>query len=609
MDSVQQPWRRHAFAITGLVVTSSVAWTAWPSASCPEPLEATNSLERSLLDAEFAIRGPRPADPRIVIVGFDSATERALGPWPASRALFHDAIKNLVSEGARLIVLDVLFEGKTTPSHDASLQRLLSEQQNVVLAARFDRDPSDRASRKSLIVPSVNGIDDLPGSIGLVEVSPDDDAVIRRFIPNGSLFGEPIYSLPLQALSLLEKRPVVASPGKIGVGSIQIPLSSPAIIDPVDKSIAMSTYPDFAGGAGSFPIVCDLANLASGNFPKGVFKNKIVFLGITGQQITKELGDSYVLGSTAKRVELIGGAYSRRVPGVIAQAQFLNCALQGRWLVPLPPLLVTLCAAILSTAMMAIGRRFMNWRGLLSIVCLGALMLTFSYVAMATLGYILPIASATVSASLFAISGAWMDRSRLRERWSRYVSPRVFELILASNEDMSALRCRATIMFIDIRGFTAYAHKAPPAEVLLALNQHFEKIMPILEEEDATIDKFMGDGVLCVFGAPREQADAPIRAARAARALRTVDSGFPFGIGIATGVVVVGHVGTTRRHDFSVIGDIANLASRIQGVSGPNQTVLDQATAIAISGHFESRSLGEFELKGMDQPMHLFELL
>jgi adenylate cyclase len=167
------------------------------------------------------------------------------------------------------------------------------------------------------------------------------------------------------------------------------------------------------------------------------------------------------------------------------------------------------------------------------------------------------------------------ERERLREALGTYVDPAVAELVLAEGISLAGEEVEVTIMFLDIRDFTGFAERAPAPEVVASLNALFALIVPIIDAHGGHVDKFIGDGLLAVFGAPRRQpdhADAALAAALdIARVLRreaaTAPPSLQVGIGLNSGTVVAGNVGGAGRFDFTVIGDAVNVAARAESAT------------------------------------------
>lgn len=179
------------------------------------------------------------------------------------------------------------------------------------------------------------------------------------------------------------------------------------------------------------------------------------------------------------------------------------------------------------------------------------------------------------------------QRQAIRDAFSRYLAPHVVEQLMRApgGVALGGERATATVLFADIEGFTELAERLDADRVVEILNTFFSSAVHTVFEHDGLLDKFYGDGLMAVFGPPRVREDDATRAIAVAAALHTAAStmtadGHPLrlSIGIATGNVVAGHIGSHKRMDYTVIGDAANLASRLQSAAPAGHTYIDDAT-------------------------------
>jgi adenylate cyclase len=162
------------------------------------------------------------------------------------------------------------------------------------------------------------------------------------------------------------------------------------------------------------------------------------------------------------------------------------------------------------------------------------------------------------------------ERERIREAFGTYVDPEIAARILEQGTDLRGEEVEVTIMFIDIRGFTPFAERTPADAVVAAINELFEQFVTAIHEHGGHVDKFVGDGLLAVFGAPRRLEDHADRALRAALQIAQTfrsSAGLQIGIGLNSGTVVAGNVGGAGRLEFSVIGDPVNVAARVESAT------------------------------------------
>ncbi|HPG27024.1 MAG TPA: adenylate/guanylate cyclase domain-containing protein [Myxococcota bacterium] len=200
-----------------------------------------------------------------------------------------------------------------------------------------------------------------------------------------------------------------------------------------------------------------------------------------------------------------------------------------------------------------------------------------------------------------------------RGRLARYSSPAVVERILegslAGAGGMVAEESEVSVLFADLTGFTTMAERLPASEVVQVLNQVFERLTAAVFDQDGTLDKFRGDGMMAFFGAPIAMADHAVRAVEAALRMqdaltavnrtRPDDRPIQMRIGVNSGNVVVGDIGSPQRKDYTVIGDVVNIASRLESaVAKPGQIVIGEATWAAAHHAFLCEPLAEVRLKG-----------
>jgi adenylate cyclase len=203
------------------------------------------------------------------------------------------------------------------------------------------------------------------------------------------------------------------------------------------------------------------------------------------------------------------------------------------------------------------------------------------------------------------------ERERIREAFGTYVDPDVAAHVLSEGTDLAGEEVEVTILFVDVRDYTGFAERTPAPAVVAALNRLFELIVPVIHERGGRVDKFVGDGLMAVFGAPNRQPDHADQALAAALEIaRAVnDSELKIGIGLNSGPVVAGNIGGAGRLEFGVIGDAVNVAARIEAATRQTGDVvlLSERTKELLSG--EQPPLEEREgvqLKGRTSSLRVY---
>lgn len=215
------------------------------------------------------------------------------------------------------------------------------------------------------------------------------------------------------------------------------------------------------------------------------------------------------------------------------------------------------------------------------------------------------------------------EEERMRNRLERFHSPQVIEMIMKGGQEtkdniMEPKDLTATILFTDIIGFTPLSEKMPPRDINMILNQFFSRMTDIIFEYDGTLDKYIGDALMAVFGAPMEKEGDAERAILAALKMRRElaemmkeieeKKRFNVRIGINTGRVVAGNIGSPKRMDYTVIGDPVNIASRLESIADTNQILIGEETYRHVEGKFKINKVGAKKVKGKTQEVMIYEV-
>ncbi|MBT3321272.1 MAG: PAS domain-containing protein [Anaerolineae bacterium] len=213
------------------------------------------------------------------------------------------------------------------------------------------------------------------------------------------------------------------------------------------------------------------------------------------------------------------------------------------------------------------------------------------------------------------------EEKRIRQTFGRVVAPRVRDRLLAdpSNLSLDGAEQIITVLFADISGFTGYSENNAAKEVFGLLNSYLDLAAQAILEEEGTLDKFIGDAVMAIWNSPDAQEDHALRAVRAAQTMtdrvaemhaNSVNSAphLTFHTGIATGVAMVGNVGTPEFFNYTAIGDTVNAANRIEAAAKPGQTLINKATYNLVKNHIIADELEAIKVKGREEKIHLYNL-
>lgn len=226
--------------------------------------------------------------------------------------------------------------------------------------------------------------------------------------------------------------------------------------------------------------------------------------------------------------------------------------------------------------------------------------------------------AAAVAIEQARLSSRLLEETRQRERLQRYHSPAVVSRILQASdagEELSAHERDVSVMFCDLVGFTTLCEHVPPAQAAALLNTFLTRMTDVVFEHEGTLDKFLGDALLAVFGAPFDQPGHPQRAVEAAIAMRRAldemnrlqeGPNLQMRIAINSGIALTGDIGSPRRREFTVLGDVVNTAARMEELAGPGEIMISGGTRVRLDDTIAVRAAGTREIRGRSSQIDLF---
>ena len=533
-------------------------------------------------------------------------TER---PFPWSREVWALLLDRLFGAGARLVVFDLLFNPPDDgdPAFHAALDRYHDK---VVLGANFDMENGlvQATTPNSALIPPPQLLDD---RVGFVNFWPDViDGKVRAVsyrVTNLELAGLPphpgeeVYeSLSARALT------------KIGHGN-DVPRDFHGYMIRFTAPDAFKTHRLYE----VFDPKLWQANYANGAF----FKDKIIMVGPSAQ-VLHDVVDTPISTTTL---------------GPELHLQAMAAALGHEFVRPTPPevsLTLVAAAGLIAWSLVALVRK--------PLICLGALVaITAAYLGMARLLYdntgllllTVPVLAALVLSGSFSLGFEYilerLEKLRTRRTLERYVSKNLVREILENPDSyyssLKGVRVPVTILFSDLIGFTTLSEKADPEALVTQLNEHLSRMTSVIFNNGGTLDKFIGDAIMAVWGNVRSLGttqDAK-NAARAGLAMRQELAqlnqkwrsegrmGLGMGIGINQGEVIVGNIGSQERMDPTVIGDAVNLASRLEGLTRVYgvDILVGASAAELVREEAYLRSVARVQVKGKTKPVDVFTFI
>lgn len=516
----------------------------------------------------------------IINIKVDDDALSQLGQWPLPRGVYARVIRMLEDEGVKAIGVDIIFAESRDIFEDNKLAEALSRYHNIVLPVEFNLKMIRGINYQEIEVIDIRKPILLYSEqvfLGHINFIPGRDGIIRQlplYFKTGEEF--PAFSYQL------------ASRAGTGVAELK------------EKNLWLN----FIGPPGTVPYI-SLLDLLAGNYLPGFFENKIVLLGtdISG------LGDRYMT------------PFSRYgyMSGVELHGQALYNIIHRNFLRQLPGRLNLL---IILLILLALTEVILNYPPRISGKMVGFILfiyIVFSIYLFYSYNYILPYVTPVIAgAVLFTISLLYWYRSSERERrriiniFGRYISDDVMQQLITRKSalELGGERIELSVFLLDIRGFTAYAENESTEIVVRELNATFELLTAVIFQHKGTLDKYLGDGLMAVFGAPLSLPEHREQSLKAALKIRELVLPFKIGIAINTGPVVVGNLGTERRMEYTAIGDTVNKAFRFVEIAGPGEIIIGEETYRGLNSKLKKMNWREerVELKGSKQPSCLYRL-
>jgi adenylate cyclase len=576
----------------------------------------------------------------VTIAAIDEASLAKLGRWPWSRTTFAALAERLDELGARVIAFDLFFSERESARADTQFARALRSTKKGVLGTVFiDHQadlrylgPAGLAEARRAIAPQaiadvqsesfrmdepygvLVNINELHGAaryVGDIHMPADADGVVRR-APlirrfDGRYF--PAFDVQVARAFLHEEVPAldIASYGIAGIrlGPHYIAL------DEAGRLLIRHRPPK------SFTTV-SIVDILEKRADPALLRGRVVLVGNTAIGI----GDTRVT------------PFGATLPGVEIRASIIESLLQGdplqrpEWMMVVDMAAMSLIGLLLITLLPRFG---VGAGGVLAAAALGGYIALAAYLfrteglwlnlVYPSLLVALLFASATLVLYFFRVS----EQRYLKRAFAHYVPPAVVDDLVADagKLQLGGEKRELTVLFSDIRGFTTLSEAMAPEELVKLMNEYFTVMTAKVFEHRGSLDKYIGDAIMAIFGAPRAEPQHAALACRSAldmlRALKTLREswgarGIPpidIGVGINTGPMVVGNMGSASRFNYTVVGDAVNLASRIEHLNkeyGTNILVSETTYQVVKDEFPRAREVDRVRVRGRAQPVHLYEL-
>lgn len=639
-------------------------------------------IELKTYDLRFMLRGTEKPLPNIALAVIDEKSLDTEGRWPWPRSKIAKMIDIISKDGAKVIGFDIGFlepdensslkfikkidqkisslkiqnsqlskfieDSKTSEDNDLNLANSIrSSKAKIVLGYFFhinqaslnyeiakediekqldlisnSRYPLIRYEQQNMYTDpfitayapesNIDIISKTSESSGYFNMFPDQDGVVR-WIPFVLKCGEEIYSpLSFQAVwNYLDKPQIIVKVASYGIEGIQMG----KVFIPTDENGQVLI--NYLGPERTFPHY-SISDILNGKLPKGTFDNAIVLVGATAIGV-------YDMRNTPFSPIFPGLEIHSTVIDNILKENFLH---KPKWAKIYDLLAIIVLGLIPGIAL----PRLSALKGILFTAALFILHIFISRLFFVQFGLwvnivypLLIIIVIYTSLTLFHYITEERERKKIRGAFSYYVSSSVVNEMLKSPErlKLGGDKRDLSVLFSDIRGFTTISEGLSPEELVHLLNEYLTVMTDIVFKYDGTLDKYMGDAIMAIYGAPLEQPDHPSKACHSAldmmEGLKELNEKWihegkkplDIGIGINTGPMMVGNMGSAQRFDYTVMGDSVNLGSRLEGANKSYKTniLISESTYERVMDAFVCMELDSVRVKGKTLPVSIYQLV
>ena len=566
---------------------------------------AAERWELLWFDQLFELRGMRPPTAPIVIVTIDESSFSELNlQWPFPRALHGQVIDRIAADRPMAIGIDVLFDSDSRfgPKDDAAFSAAIARAGNVVLGLSIAQDAQvllEVGAGKP--VGTAREIISMPwpilrqGAVAIApfNVVPDPDSHVRR-VPVRREVPDPMKGHERWLAFDAQLHRVVTAKG---LPTRPLPATDEILVN-------------FRGPLAVFERI-PYYRVVANEVPENLFRDKIVLIGSTSEVMHDVFATAFARAGT--------------MPGVAIHANALDTFVRGDAVREVPTLVSSMLAvaAALAGSVLAVRLRAVRALAVTALVLAAGIAIAYVVFARADVW----VRAVAITFGLVLGYGAtvvenFVREQREKQRLSRFFSPDVLREVVR-DRDGRLLRPRrrlVTILFSDIRGFTTISERLQPEQVDEMLREYLSVMTEVVFRHRGTVDKYIGDGIMALYNAPREDSEHALNAIRTA--LEFQERVIPFsarweaklgvpircGVGINSGEAVVGSLGSKQRNEYTAIGDPVNLAARLESVTKDYRVpiIISEYTYELVRGRFPTHELDTVTVKGKSQPVKIY---
>jgi len=573
---------------------------------------------------------------RLRFIAIDEGSLRAppagFGAWPWPRSVHGRLLQRLAKAGATIATYDVLFlEPSADRAQDAALAAGLRAQPTVLGFTATTTRGND--PRFGLLLPPPQ-LASAARALGFTTVDNPGGWLVGQYLTmtatperGAATVYRSLATATVEAYAGTQITTVDAWHARLGGAEIPLDGRGQLIMLP----FVTHEHVDQAGGGDALAARAGAANISAPFVQSLPFTDALHADDATLARFAR--GNVVVIGPTAQGLGDFIVTPNGRYPGVFANLRLMDQLMTRTFVRRAPP---WLDLALIVLVPLGVGFVVTQLRPSTGIAIALAVVVLYSVAAVVLYGSTLRwlnlvhVDVATILAALFVAlyrtvtEGA--DKRVIREMFGKHVSPVLVDAMLAHDDplralDLSGKRVKVTVFYSDIRGFTAMSETMTPEQIYGRLNEYFEEMCRIVFAHGGYVDKFIGDCLMAVFSAPNQRSDDAYHAVLAAweqqRKIAELMAQwsaqgrrvFTVGMGLNTGEVVMGNLGSSDRLNYTVIGDNVNTAARLYGVAQGGQIIISESTYAEVKDRFAVNELAPVTVKGKAQPLRSFEVV
>ena len=541
----------------------------------------------------------RKPSERIVIIGMDERSINEIGQWPWPRLYVTDAIKNALDMGAAAVGAIILYDAYSmSEENDLALVEVARDTERLVLggSAIYPQKMQNTMFEAEDYILPFNELAKVV-NVGFLNIEPDEsDGVMRRALTTVRYGDITIHSLPYEVYKTYCR--------VRGIAENTIPLDN------------YGQFPiNYATGPFGFTSV-SLWEVINDQCDPSIFEGAIVLIGPYAQGIgTDDYPTPINKSVKTYSVEINANIIQNMLEG--------NFKTDADWWLDLAVIAVF---GIIAIALLNLLKP--SW-GAVATVALIAALLTTARLAFTQLNLILRPANGVlfhivcfIAMFILSILAMQNEKQHIQSLFGRFVAPEVVNEIISGNVEvqLGGTVKEISVLFVDIRGFTAFSEANTPEMVVAMVNRYLALTSRSIQQNGGTIDKYIGDATMAVFNAPNDLANHPLCAVRAAWAMKvgaeplkeeiikTFGVDLQFGVGVNTGTAVVGNMGSDFRMEYTAIGDTVNTAARLEANAEKGQILISDATYQLVKDHVEVTDLGIINVKNKKAGIQIYSL-